>query len=532
MDKAQAWQDLHKLTQDKNKFVRWKAAYVLETVFGQVPDKVPAWHDLIRLAQDEDALVRWEAAGALGRAFGQVPDKGQAWQDLQTLIQDEDSFVRRGAADALGRAFSHVLNKAQAWQDLQTLIQDEDNFVRMYAYHSLGRASVLKATEADGKVILRKELENAVVYFEKSTQEVSFFHAAKFCHPFYRTYLAITFQEAKEDEVQRYLAEAKEAVGGSESKYELLKAVENLARALQESQRLKDRSFQEVANELNAYRWYCDKASEYMIAAEDKAPGAVKLLRKCNPILDERIHAIIAEIQEKAWQICQITRGKGTDYEYIGAEINKAAKVLSTEDIHNIHKNVSIITSQLTELCRILPDNTKKLACEAVDGIQMAAEFPEKLDKMKEALAYIVPVTELSLQVKDVMKEIQTAKDDILGRLSQSEKNTVEALLKALGEEYQDLQFQDQMKETLDALVELLVQIKKKKALDSDPTMTEKVKSTTKIIEDYNVNLKRKMEVTIPLIPVLLNYKWEVELEGGDINLRAAWNKLRSSLRM
>ena len=252
-DKDQAWKDLHRLTQDDDSDVRWRAANALGAAFSHVPDKDQAWQDLHRLTQDEDNDVRGRAADALGAAFGHVPDKDQAWKDLHRLTQDEDSYVRGRAADALGAAFGHVPDKAQAWQDLHRLTQDEDSDVRMHAYHSLGRASVFKATEAKDNGTLKRELEAAVVYFEKSSQE-SKYSPARFCHPFYRTYLAITFQEAKEDEVQKYLAEAKEAVGSSKSKDELLKAVENLAEALQESQRLKDRSFQEVASELNSYQ--------------------------------------------------------------------------------------------------------------------------------------------------------------------------------------------------------------------------------------------------------------------------------------
>ena len=99
---------------------------------------------------------------------------------------------------------------------------------------------------------LKSCLETAVVYFEKSSQEQSLLNPfsskpAQFCLPFYRSYLAITFQEAKEDEVQRYLIKAKMAVGGSKNKYELLKVVENLAEALRESQCLKDRSVQDIS---------------------------------------------------------------------------------------------------------------------------------------------------------------------------------------------------------------------------------------------------------------------------------------------
>ena len=69
--------------------MRWGAAGALGTAFGQVPDKAQAWQDLVRLTQDKDSYVRWRAAEALGTAFGQVPDKAQAWQDLHRLTQDK-----------------------------------------------------------------------------------------------------------------------------------------------------------------------------------------------------------------------------------------------------------------------------------------------------------------------------------------------------------------------------------------------------------------------------------------------------------
>ena len=247
--------------------------------FSEVPDKNLAWKDLHRLTQDKNSVVRRSAVEALGSAFIHVPNKNLAWQDLHRLTQDEDSDVRRSAAYALGTAFSQVPDKNLAWQDLHRLTQDEDSDVRTYAYHSLGRASVFKATKTDDKGALKAELEAAVTFFEKSTHE-SIYSPARFCNPFYRSYFAVIFQDAKEEEVQRYLAEAREAVGGSASKDELLNAVENLARALQEAQNLKDRPPHEIASELNTYRLYCEKAAEHMAIAKDKAPGAVELLEK------------------------------------------------------------------------------------------------------------------------------------------------------------------------------------------------------------------------------------------------------------
>ena len=425
-DKTLAWQDLHRLTEDEDRHVRWRAAGVLRAAFSHVPDKALAWQDLHRLIQDEDSSVRLEAAIALREAFSHVPDESLAWQDLVRLTQDKDwdvwrrasealvsavnqvpdkdqawenlicliadrRVVRRRVSEALGLVVNQVSEKAQAWQDLVRLTEDEDSIVRMHAYHSLGRASIFRAIEAKDNEGLNRELAAAVAYFEKSSHE-SEFSPARFCHPFYRSYLAITFQESKEDEVQKYLAEAKSAVGSSKSKDELLEAVENLGMALRESQRLNSRSVEEVVSELNAYRWYCDKAAEHMAAAEDGAPSAVKLMRMCNPILEERIQAAIFKIQEKAKQICEITRGSGTVYEAPGNELQKAAKALSTGDLSSIQKNSPRIVWQLKKFCRLLPAEDKKQFCGILEEIEHEPEFPEMLNGIVTALLCLGPV--------------------------------------------------------------------------------------------------------------------------------------------
>ena len=393
-DKAQAWQDLIRLTQDKDSYVRWGSAGSLGSAFSQVYDKAKAWQDLIRLAQDEDRDMRVSAVESLRSAFSQVHDKAKAWQDLIGLTQHGDNLVRGKVAIAMGSVFSQVLDKDQAWQDLHSLTEDEDSTVRMYAYHSLGRVSVLKATDADDKAILRMELENAVAYFEKSTHEAHSFNPARFCHPFYRTYLAITFQEAKEDEVQRYLAEARRAVGRSESKDELLMAVENLAGALQESQRLKAKSNEEIASQLNTYRWYCEKAGEYMAVAEDKAPGTVKLMRRCNPLLEDKIQATIAEIQEKARQI--------------SPEVDRAARCLSLGDPIKVHQCCMRMASALRASCNRFPDEKRELTCGILSDIEKEEELFVVLGKIELAIAYTLP-------------EIETERKEMLDRLKNIE---------------------------------------------------------------------------------------------------------------
>jgi hypothetical protein len=386
------WKCLCRLTQEGYSHHGWIVSSALINAFHHTPDKIQACQDLHRLAHDEDIFVRGSVAYALVYVFSQVPDmcKMQAWQDLHDFAIDENRIVRGRAAEALGKAFSQVSNKRQAWEDLVRLTNDNDDYVKMCAYYSLGRASVFKATESDDKDKMKTELTAAITYFEKSSPD-SPFSPARFCCPFYRSYFAMAFQEAKEDEVQRYLEEAKKAVGGSKIKDELYKAIKNLAEALQEAQRLKEKSILEIASHLNAYRCYCENAADLMKEAEEGAPGAVKLMKKCNPIIEERIVEIIAGIQKTAREIRQVTRGSGTKYEAPGARINQEAKSLSSKDPINTYNSSTRIASILREFCSLLPRNKRGHACDIVDEIEAEQELPDRLSKIELALTYLQP---------------------------------------------------------------------------------------------------------------------------------------------
>ncbi|HII05944.1 MAG TPA: hypothetical protein HA349_01090 [Methanotrichaceae archaeon] len=183
---------------------------------------------------------------------------------------------------------------------------DEDRYVRVSANHSLGKASIFKATEAEGEEDFRRELENALKYFERSAAEASFFNPAKFCLPFYRSFYVLTFKkEGSEAEVQKSLAEAKSASEGSKSKEDLLKAVENLSNALKETQSLRERGFEAAKCDLNSYRLYCDRAVELLDETEERAPGASKIIKMGLPIIDQRIKNLLEGIRDKSEEICK-----------------------------------------------------------------------------------------------------------------------------------------------------------------------------------------------------------------------------------
>jgi len=392
-DKEQAWQDLHRLTQDEYRDVRSGAAYVLPSVFQQIPDKEKVWQDLIRLSQDEYVGVRRGVAYSLVAAFPHIPDKEQAWKALIRLSQDEDYSVRWHATDVLSTAFQQILDKEKVWQDLHQLTQNENSDVRASANHSLGRASIFKATEAEDEEDFKRELNNAIDFFKRSSNEASYFNPSSFCLPFYRSFYTIVFEKTEsEAEVQRYLVDAKSASEGSKNKEQLLEAVENLANALSEAQKMT--GFDATKSNLKTYMQYCNRAADLIGDAAEDAPGAAGILRRGMPIIGERIR----EIQETAEALCRETRGTGTPYEPLGMEVNKWAGELSDRDYLRNEKNVSRIINSLGEFCNLLPEGEKEYPCKIVEEIREEIELEDKLSGIPIVLSYLLPSIKSEIQ--------------------------------------------------------------------------------------------------------------------------------------
>ncbi|MCD4777677.1 MAG: HEAT repeat domain-containing protein [Desulfobacterales bacterium] len=403
IDKAQATKELLKLAKDENSSVRMGVAGALGMAFQYVTDKKHAVNELLELINDEDDEVRRYAAGAFEPAFQYITDKEQAWKELLKLIKDEDSWVQMGAAYALGTAFQYISDKKQATKELLELTKDGVSVVSVSANYSLGKISIYKATEAESEDGLKDEMAKAIGYFEKSSQESKFyFNPAKFCLPFYRSYNAvISRQENAKEEIERNLEEAKQAVGGSECKEILLEAVENLANALQEAQKL--RGLDEIQADLNAYRRYCDRTVKLLNETEDKAPGATKLIRKGLPIIDERIKGILAEIQEKTKALC--IEIKDSPFEDIGKEVNKIGQnLLRVRDPIGLEKSVNNLEIVLSDICNRMAGIEKGEACELLEREKNEQYIEDKLPLMIMILSKVT--SQIDKQKYEIREEL------------------------------------------------------------------------------------------------------------------------------
>lgn len=437
-DKKQAWNDLNKFIQDEDSKIRRRAAFILSAVFPYVPDKKQAWNDLLMFTKDEEELIQWQAANGLLSNYPHATDKNQAWQDLHKLIQSNGSMIEL-AASALGSIFPYIPDKEAAWNDLLKLTKYY-GIVSVSAFHSLGKISIFKATEAANDADFRKELENAIEFFEKSSHESSEYTAygdnfsdslkpASFCLPFYRSFYTIAFekQEAKaKTEVQIYLSQAKKATAGSESKQTLLEAINNLAKALSETQNIGKVGFDEMKLDLNSYRRYCDRACRLLETAEKKAPGASKLIRKGLPIIDDMIKEILVEIEGKAKALCKQT--KGTQFEDLGKEVNRYGQaLLQLRDPIGLEKRMNSMQITLSNICVKMPEEERGEVYDLLRQAKEELDIEDKIYLINIILGKISSQISIVKIIENIDKKLDKKFDEMIVSLKPgiSEKLTI-----------------------------------------------------------------------------------------------------------
>jgi HEAT repeat protein len=430
-DKALAWQDLIRLNQDEDHYVRWRAAYALETALRHapdasqvwkdliiltqderwdvqesatdalvnaipyVPDKISAWQDIIRMTQDEKYHVSHGAADALVNVFPYIPDKYLIWHDLHRLTRDEKGHVRSGSARALSIAFPHIPEKDLALKDLVRLTEDEDWTVRGYAYYSLGRASVFRAAETRDNDEFKYWLEKAIKYFSRS-EGISFQNSASFCLPFYKALYGLLFlDKSTEEELQKYLIEAKNAVGESESKGCLLLALESLYNALNE---VRSYTVDEIIKRSKGYTRFCIQAAESMEEVRSKNPYASKVIdaafvKRSIPIIDKRIKDRFTELEEAAKSYSR--KAKGTSHQdladctYEKAKIFQKAEspidveLLLDEFVPLLNDNINLLPKQSRGYLEILVKSMNNATMEKRIEI-LKAVFMSTLEQLED----------------------------------------------------------------------------------------------------------------------------------------------------
>ncbi|MBM3175607.1 MAG: hypothetical protein FJZ93_07785 [Chloroflexi bacterium] len=130
-----------------------------------------------------------------------------------------------------------------------------------------------------------------------------------------------------------------------------------------------------------------------------------------------------------------------------------------------------------------------------------------------------------------VLDRFDVAEQTILGavieRFDQSQLVTTQALIEAV--EAGRIP-ETELQETLTAVRQVLVEIRQQEIAPSDATLASGVQHLSEVCDEPRLDVKHKLKITLPLIPLLLGYEGELEL-GSKMNLAVVWKRLATAVQ-
>ncbi len=115
----------------------------------------------------------------------------------------------------------------------------------------------------------------------------------------------------------------------------------------------------------------------------------------------------------------------------------------------------------------------------------------------------------------------------ITRHLDQTQSATVQKVLDAV--ESKTIP-DNELQETLTAVEHTLAEVRQMGDKLSNPILVNEVDQLSEMIDAPKMDVRHRLKVTLPIIPVLLAYEGEVELNSG-LNLETAWQRLVTKIR-
>ena len=115
----------------------------------------------------------------------------------------------------------------------------------------------------------------------------------------------------------------------------------------------------------------------------------------------------------------------------------------------------------------------------------------------------------------------------LVTQLDQVQLTTVQGVLNAIETERFPL---SQLQDTLTALQQMLSEIQQHDIILGDPTITDALEQVAETVAAPQLDVKHRLMITLPIIPLILSYEGEIELNSG-LNLEAAWQRLVAMAR-
>jgi len=163
-------------------------------------------------------------------------------------------------------------------------------------------------------------------------------------------------------------------------------------------------------------------------------------------------------------------------------------------------------------------------------GMQDSADMLRQMDGKLDDLVWGQKAIQDDLE--DFRKTLLACFDDneqtiistVIQRLDQNQSATVQSILDEI--ETHRLP-ENELQETLSAVLQALSEIKRNEAGYYDSRLVSEAAKLSEVVDDPKLDVNHKLKVSIPIIPLILKYETEVGLNGG-LNLKAVWQRLKA----
>lgn len=208
-------------------------------------------------------------------------------------------------------------------------------------------------------------------------------------------------------------------------------------------------------------------------------------------------------------------------------EVEPRSRAKYRRNIEELHESVTIYMQEYNKLRK-----------------EVAGEPPQKMqhiaDKLREMTAKLDSLLAGQIDIKGNLTELKRA---VLSRFEVSEKTIIAAIVDQLnksqliavqavldGLEARDITEIQLQEEILVAVRQTLTEIQEKVGVLPDTIRREEIERLLKVVDDPTLDVKHKLKFTVPIVPLVLAYEGEVEL-NSKLNLQRAWEWLIDKLR-
>ena len=141
----------------------------------------------------------------------------------------------------------------------------------------------------------------------------------------------------------------------------------------------------------------------------------------------------------------------------------------------------------------------------------------------------------------DIVRRLEQLRLEVLSRFDISEQTMITTFIEKLTQNQlaivedalnvveSRILSENALNESLNAVKKSLEDIQNQELSLASLTFSD-VENLSKILNDPKIDLNHKLKLSIPIIPLILNYEAEINLECG-VNLKSAWNRLISKAR-